>query len=272
MYQYMWGQALIDRGYNVKYDLTFYEDDGKDMYGMFDRSYTLDKICEIDRVEKAPRWQVNYYKRHYLNKLNQPPEPNCMSLSYEWNQPQYLGKYYSCEPDEYIPFFKKYIHLKSPEKIFDKDNLNLYKQICSCNSVGVHIRRGDMVKATNQWTTPTVDYFVNTICSKEFFGMKFYIFSDEMDWVIENIIPKVKEKVEYYLVQNNGSDKGYMDLLLLSACKHQIASQGSFGVVAFVLNQNPDKILMFPLGSRKIVEKRLVNQNVIYYNLQGKRL
>ena len=64
----------------------------------------------------------------------------------------------------------------------------------------------------------------------------------------------------------------YMDLLLLSACKHQIASQGSFGVVAFVLNQNPDKILMFPLGSRKIVEKRLVNQNVIYYNLQGKRL
>lgn len=271
MYQYMWGQSLIDKGYEVKYDLTFYEDDAKDMFGLFDRSYTLDKICYINQIKLAPRWQIKYYKRHYLNMLNQPPYSNLMSLDYKWETPKYLGNYYTCPSEEYLYYFKKYIHLKHPKEVLDEKNLQEYYEIKNNKSVGVHIRRGDMVKDTAQWVAPSVNYFINTMQSEEFFGSEFYIFSDEMDWVIEKILPRLNENIKYHLMLQNGSDKGYMDLYLLSACKHQIASQGSFGVVAFVLNKHTDKMLMLPLGSRGSLKERLRNQNVIYWTLEGER-
>lgn len=271
MYQYMWGQSLLDKGYNVKYDLTFYEENGKDMYGVFDRSYTLDKMCNIRQIESAPRWQIKYYKRHYLNMLNQPPYSNLMLLEREWKIPQYLGNYYSCPPEKYLQYFEKYIHLRSPEEVFDEKNLREYYKIKQSDSVGVHIRRGDMVKDTSQWISPSIKYFINTMQSEEFSGKEFYIFSDEMDWVIDNILPNLNQDIKYHLMLQNGSDKGYMDLYLLSACNHQIASQGSFGVVAFVLNQYKNKMLMLPLGSRGSLKARLKKENVVYWTLEGEK-
>lgn len=273
MYQYMWGQYLIEKGYRVKYDLSFYDNNPRDMDGIFDRSYTLDKLCVINDIEKAPKWQIEYYKKHFLNPKNQFPHSNIMSIDEQWEAPKYLGNYYSCEPSEYIAMFRKYIHIKDINEVLDEDNRGIYMRITNCESVGVHIRRGDMINdKTNRWIEPELSYFVNTMSSAEFNKMHFFLFSDEIDWIKERLIPLIDGIVEYTVVENNGSDKGYIDLLLLSSCKHQIASQGSFGVVAFVLNRNPDKILMIPEGSRKMVRERLAGENVVCWDLHGNRL
>ena len=272
IYQYIWGQMLMDAGYPVKYDYTFYDDDGKDMNGQFDRSYVLDKLCYLDRVVVAPRYQAKYYRKHYLNPLNQSPNPSMvMNLHHSWTIPQYLGNYYTCNDDEYLDCLKKYVKFRPIEEILDQNSYNLYNKIITCESVGVHIRRGDMVQSTSQWTTPTINYFVQTIQSEEFKGKEFFLFSDELDWVEENLLPLLpNEKIT--LMKQNTSEKGYVDLYLLSRCKHQIASQGSFGVLGFALNPNPDKILMFPLGSRDSAGARLKSETVIYFDLDGNRL
>ena len=272
IYQYMWGQMLIDAGYAVKYDHTFYEDDGKDMYGIFDRSYVLDKLCYVERLEIAPRFQAEYYRRHYLNPLNQPPYPdNTMSLHHHWCLPQYLGNYYTCDPQEYLSVIRKYIHIRPALEILDNENYKLYEKIISCESIGVHVRRGDMVQATSAWEAPTANYFLQAIQCINPTNKEFFFFSDEPDWVRGNILPLL-DNIKYHLVERNGSDKGYMDLFLLSRCKCQIGSQGSFGVVSFALNPNPNKLLILPFGSRKNVKNRLQGQNVIYFDLCGNKI
>ena len=55
-----------------------------------------------------------------------------------------------------------------------------------------------------------------------------------------------KLEKQIYLIDHNGSDKGYMDLALLSYCHHFVASQGSMAHYANLLNHNPQKILITP--------------------------
>lgn len=272
IHQYIWGQMLIDMGYPVKYDYTFYEDDGKDMYGNFDRSYVLDKLCNLDRLEVAPRFQVEYYKKHYLNPDNQPPKPIVMDLHHDWHPPLYMGLYYTCAPEEYVPALNRYIRLKAPEEFLDKPNLELYHQIRNSDSVGIHIRRGDMSQNSSAWTVPSVNYFFTALQLPEFAGKTFYFFSDEMPWVKENIISKLPDGFKYHLMDQNDSSKGYMDFYLLSCCKHQIASQGTFGSMSYVLNPNPDKILVLPKDGRKNMQQRLASDRVIFISLDGQRL
>lgn len=56
----------------------------------------------------------------------------------------------------------------------------------------------------------------------------FFIFSDEPDWCQENVTRFMPEGT-YKIMDQNGSDKGYIDLALMSRCHCIIASQGSMG-------------------------------------------
>ena len=272
IHQYLWGQILIDAGYPVKYDLTFYEDNAKDMYGNFDRSYALDKLCYLERNAVAPRYQVEYYKRHYLNPDNQPPKPIVMSLHKDWPMPLYLGQYYTCNSNEYLSAFKKYIHLRPAEEILDHASFAIYKEILATESVGVHVRRGDMSQSSSAWVVPSIDYFIRALTIPEFQDKEFYFFSDEIDWVKQNILPGLSSNIKYHLVDQNDSSKGYMDFYLLSRCKYQIASQGTFGSMAFVLNPYEGKILVLPKDSRLNMQERLAGEHLIFISLDGHRL
>ncbi len=58
----------------------------------------------------------------------------------------------------------------------------------------------------------------------------FYFFSDEPDWVRDELIPQLYlTEGNCKIVDINGSDKGYMDLFLIARCKHQITSKGTLG-------------------------------------------
>lgn len=271
--QYVWGQILIDLGYPVKYDHTFFYTNAKDMYGKFDRSFMLDRLCVLPRMEIASSGEVAYYQRHYLNPQNQSPNPISMPLIQNWKAPLYLGNYYYCPPEDFKSYLQKYVKLRTAQEILDSQSFAIYQKITSCQSVGVHVRRGDMARNEFEWKNPTPQYFVNAIKSPEFEGCTFFFFSDEIDWVKENIIPKLPENINYYLVEANDSKNGYQDLYLLLSCRHQIASQGSFGVFAFFLNPNPQKLLMFPKGGRgERVDDRLKKENVVFWTLDGTRI
>lgn len=271
MYQYVCGQALAERGYKVKYDCLFYEDNGMDLLKENPRSFALDKLCEVSDMEIASREQIDYYKRYYINKENQPPHPASMSLDKNWKAPLYLGNYYICRLDMYTTYFKKYLHLKPPEQVLDEANMRIFREIQKTQSVGVHIRRGDMMLSVTDCIFPEMDYFINVINSPEMQNKTFYIFSDDMDWVKKILLPAVPE-IQYRLMDFNGSERAYMDFYLLCHCKAQIASQGSFGIVTFVVNPNPDKLLITPDSGRGNTRESLKGENVIYWTLDGQRI
>ena len=86
------------------------------------------------------------------------------------------------------------------------------------------------------------EYFINICKIAELQDYTFYFFSEEPEWIKEKVVPYIN--VKYQIVENNPSYYEYKDLYLLSSCKYQVRSQGSFGLFAYMLNQHNDKKLI----------------------------
>jgi len=129
----------------------------------------------------------------------------------------------------------------------DEVNMKLAEQIGTCNSVAVHIRRGDYV--TNPITYKyhglcSLDYYERAISeiSKTTEDPHFFMFSDDPRWVKENI--KTNYPTTY--ITHNTPAQGHEDLNLMFKCKHNIIANSSFSWWGAWLNINPNKIVYAP--------------------------
>ena len=175
---------------------------------------------------------------------------------------QPLGMY--CIPDGYLPikpskfkhnslvgyfqstkYFDKYKNiikeeLKVKEEILP-NNLEILKDIQKSNSVCLHIRRGDYVGTKHQVCDD--NYYLQAIdkMKKLIKNPKFFIFSDDIKWVIKHFNFSNKEFV--YIKNNNPN---YEELRLMYNCKHFIISNSSFSWWAQYLTDNEKRITIAP--------------------------
>lgn len=156
---------------------------------------------------------------------------------------------------------RKEITVKSPLQGRDAD---IAREIEATNSVMMHIRRGDYV--TNQQTneyhgTCGLDYYRKAIAiiAEKVPSPHFFIFSDDHEWVKENIV------LEYpsTYVDHNNADKNYEDLRLMSLCKHHIIANSSFSWWGAWLSQNTHKIVTGPKGWFNNPKKKSITSDVI---------
>lgn len=141
-------------------------------------------------------------------------------------------------------------------------NAELLLEISSCNSVSLHIRRGDYV--SNNTTNA-----IHGVCSIEYYNTAInyikervkspvlYVFSDDMPWVKANL--KTDLQV-HYIDHNNGI--AYEDMRLMRMCKHNIIANSSFSWWGAWLNTNPNKIVVAP---QKWYKMDIYNINDIYF-------
>lgn len=120
-------------------------------------------------------------------------------------------------------------------------NQKIYNKINKTNSVCIHIRRGDYTKFSNHLVC-TIDYYKKAmdIIKKKVKDAEFFIFSDDIPWVKENI--KFKYDVNYV----EGNNPNYEELRLMYSCKHFIISNSSFSWWAQYLSKNKDKVVVAP--------------------------
>jgi len=139
--------------------------------------------------------------------------------------------------------------LKSLEfiPIEDEKNKTVQQQITSTNSVSIHVRRGDYLKPNFRLAVGdicTIDYYREAI---DFIRQKienpvFFVFSDDPDWVKENLPLQGAVYVDW----NKGKDS-FRDMQLMSACKHQIIANSSFSWWGAWLNQSAEKLVVCPV-------------------------
>ncbi|MFA7245498.1 MAG: alpha-1,2-fucosyltransferase [Candidatus Magasanikbacteria bacterium] len=132
-------------------------------------------------------------------------------------------------------------------KQIEGKNLELSKQINSVNSISLHVRRGDYVsniKTAQVHGVCYLNYYYNAIdfLSKRIENPVLFIFSDDIEWVKENLETTLK----CIYVENNSANFNYEDLRLMSLCKHNIIANSSFSWWGAWLNNNPDKIVVAP--------------------------
>lgn len=152
---------------------------------------------------------------------------------------QYLKGYFQCERyfEEHKDIIKK--ELRVLDQYLDK-NMDIYREISNSNSVCVHIRRGDYIKVG--LLICDINYYLEGIAYMEehVSNPRFYIFSDDIDWVAEHIKPS--ENISYI----KGVENDFEELQLMYSCKHFIISNSSFSWWAQYLAENPDKIVIAP--------------------------
>lgn len=131
----------------------------------------------------------------------------------------------------------------------DERNLNLEKIINENNSVGIHVRRGDLLPYNQKYYDNGYFYKAVKYMKKKLDNPVFILFCDpdSISWCKDNlsVIGLNQDDIIYYSKSNSGS-RSYLDMKLMSKCKHCIITNSSFGWWGCYLNRNANKITCSP--------------------------
>lgn len=124
----------------------------------------------------------------------------------------------------------------------------LLQKINTITSVGLHIRRGDYIhnKAASHFHgICSIEYYHLALqyLQKQLPHIHLFVFTDDHDWAE---IQFQDIEIPIYFVKGNSGKNSYIDLILMSKCKHQIIANSSFSWWAAWLNLSPDKIVIAP--------------------------
>lgn len=124
-----------------------------------------------------------------------------------------------------------------------------------CNSVALHIRRGDYLGVYNIQG-------LGSICDKAYYERAieyikqhvenpyFFIFSDDKEYIKENYnLPNMT------IVDFNKGNDSWQDMYLMSQCQHNIIANSTFSWWGAYLNPNPEKIVVAPTRWWAMLEK-----------------
>lgn len=135
------------------------------------------------------------------------------------------------------------------KKTLDATNMSIFQRILSeRNSVSIHVRRGDFLNH-EMYIGICGKYYYEQAIDKVFSFTQtsphFYIFSNDMDWCVNNIIPLTR-KNEVTLVDWNKGRDSYKDMQLMAACHTNIIANSSFSWWAAYLNPHEKKTVYAP--------------------------
>lgn len=125
----------------------------------------------------------------------------------------------------------------------DENKLVLNK-IKNSQSVSIHIRRGDYIGLNSIYgDICTIQYYKDSIemIKQKVENPIFIFFSDDMAWVKENFNIPDAEYIDW-----NTKENAYIDMFLMSNCKHNIIANSTFSWWGAYLNRNSDKIVIAP--------------------------
>ena len=227
MFQYAYGRALELAGQKVLFDTSFFNG-GRAKIDTA-RDYKLDNFNIKTKAEFSNKKNTI---RDLINKT-------LVKIKLRENGFYQNEKYFENIESEIRAEFT----LKKP---LDAKFANIIKQIENTPSVSIHVRRGDYV---NDKKTRAI----HNVCDTEYYSRAtdiikskvnnptFFVFSDDIDWVRENI---PIDQPSYHVSNLEGED--YEELILMSKCKHNIIANSSFSWWGAWLNQNPNKIVIAP--------------------------
>ena len=120
------------------------------------------------------------------------------------------------------------------------------KQIQNSNSVSVHIRRGDYLKKrrVEDYNVCSVSYYRSAVktTQAQVEHPVFYVFSDEPEWgKAQEIFPEGT-----IFVSGHTGEKAYIDMQLMSLCRHHIIANSSFSWWGAWLGQQEKTITIAP--------------------------
>ena len=142
-------------------------------------------------------------------------------------------------------------------------NIKLLNRIRECNSVSIHVRRGDYQNNV-YWRLMLGDicdeiYYNQAIdrVSKLVSNPVYFVFSDDISWVKDNL--RFDNAV---FVDWNVKEESYRDIQLMSCCKINILANSTFSLVSTWLNSNLAPIRIVPSKWTNFYNDDLLNKYI----------
>lgn len=126
----------------------------------------------------------------------------------------------------------------------DNRNLILAAEMQSCNSISLHIRRGDYLM-NSMYNVCDEEYYHKAIeyIRENMSSPLFYVFSDDPAWC-ETFMKKLN--VSFKIVDNNTNEDSYKDMFLMTQCRHNIIANSTFSWWGAWLGRQENKIVICP--------------------------
>lgn len=256
MFQYAFSTKLKKITDEIKYDITIYD------YQKMHSGFALDKIFDVN-CERATKNEIKSLAFYETNKMSKIPRKlfglkktqiveegffNSKLVGYKLieiaDDRYYQGYWQSYKYFDESIIQKNFIFVKSLSgKNYDlKKHIEMEPEKYCC----IHIRRGDYLTSGYKLfrDISTTKYYANAIDAVISIdsSIKFLVFSDDINWVRNNIqIPNAQ-----YIYWNNGINS-YIDMQLMSLCKYIIIANSTFSWWAAYLNPRKiDKYIFTP--------------------------
>ena len=123
----------------------------------------------------------------------------------------------------------------------DERKKELVAEMLSCNSVSVHVRRGDYIGLGFDLCGD--EYYHEAIqkMKERVEDCRFYFFSDDAEYVKAHF-----GNVENSVIVSNGADEVEADLLMMGKCRHHIIPNSTFSFWPAYLNEAEDSVTICP--------------------------
>lgn len=122
------------------------------------------------------------------------------------------------------------------------------RQIAGTESVSIHIRRGDYLEAAQVYGgICTEDYYDGAVAYmlERYPGAQFFVFTNDEEWA-EGWCGR-KNAGRFTVIKGASEETGYVDLMLMSKCRHHIIANSSFSWWGAWLNPSSDKCVIAPV-------------------------
>jgi len=233
MFQYATAYALAKK-YKIllKLDTQFFKTKKKRIFGL--HNYRIfEKIISPQEFNKVkPNLLILKHKKYKLKPIDIKPSQH-VYLDGFWSS----EKYFKAVEEDLRTIFV-------PKAPLNEQNTKLANYIKNSNAISIHVRRQDYLKLQNNVNICTLKYYnsaIETLIS-HVDNPKFFIFSDDFKWTKENI----HSNCPTVYVEYNKDERNYVDIYLMSLCKHHIIANSTFSWWGAWLNSYKQKIILYP--------------------------
>lgn len=299
MFQYALYMKLTALGKEVKFDdINEYRGERARpiMLAVFGIAYPRASWDEINvftdgSMDLRQRLRRRFFGRHMIEYEEQGIyDPQVLSFDSMYLKGAFQSEKYFEDIKEEVRACYRFPSLDQmhlPEKLY-QDAAACLADIERCEAVGLHMYRSD---------SRTDEELYEGICTEKYYegaarflldkvkDAKFFIFSNEPKWVkgwvdtlVESQITDGMDQEEaesmrdrFVMVEANTEYTGYLDMLLMSRCKHNIISNSSFSWWSAWLNDNPEKVVIAPDRWKNGVESRdFYTDNMTLIDFKGR--
>jgi hypothetical protein len=237
MFQYAIARRIArNRHELLKLDITSYQD-----YKLW--NYTLNHLNIIENIATPAEIKAVKSQNHIRERFFHF-DPAVLSLKPDSDI--YLDGYWQSEKyfKDIVADLRREFTVKTAPAA---ENARLITAIKGCNSVAIHIRRGDYVSNPIIYQYHGVcplDYYLRAMARLKAIVVNphYFIFSDDQAWTGEYF--QLEDQLTFVTV--NGLDHGYEDLRLMSHCKYHIIANSSFSWWGAWLADYPEKLVYAP--------------------------